>query len=297
VTGPVLLIGASGQLGHALRRAFADTALVSASHEHSAPSDASVDLGDAGSLADVVARVSPRLILIAGAMCNVDRCEGEEALCMRVNVEGPRLLAEHAARSGARVVLFSTDHVFDGRKESFVETDPVNPLNAYSRSKALAEAALRDVLPERHLIIRTAWVYGPDVHRRNFVLRLVDRLSAGEEVAVPTDQWGSPTYTDDLAEVTRGLVNGGMSGTFHATGPQLVDRFTLARMICDRFGLPSDRLLPRTTRELRQAAPRSSRVQLNCDKLSAAGGPPLRDVTEGLRQLHEWNNQVRAITK
>jgi dTDP-4-dehydrorhamnose reductase len=294
VTRPALLIGASGQLGHALRRAFSDTALVAASHEHSDSSDASVDLGDPGSLARVVARANPGLMLIAGAMCNVDRCEREEDLCMRVNVQGPRILAEHAARTGARVVLFSTDHVFDGSKEAFVETDHVNPLNAYSRSKALAEEAVREVLPEHHLIIRTAWVYGPDVHRRNFVLRLVDRLSAGEDVAVPTDQWGSPTYTDDLAGVTRGLVTSGATGTFHATGPQFLDRFTLARMICDRFGLPPDRLLPRTTEELQQAARRPSRVRLNCDKLSATGTAPFLDVTEGLRRLHEWNNQVRV---
>ena len=71
------------------------------------------------------------------------------------------------------------------------------------------------------------------------MLRLVDRLSAGEDVAVPTDQWGSPTYTDDLAGVTKRLVTSGATGTFHATGPQFLDRFALARMICDRFRLLS----------------------------------------------------------
>ena len=295
VTAPILLIGASGQLGSALRRAFADVPVMAASHQHAGPSETSVDLSDPASLAAIVAHVNPGLILIAGAMCNVDRCETEEASCMSVNVHGPRTLAERAARSGARVVLFSTDHVFDGSKDSFVENDPVNPLNVYSNSKALAEKELRDALPECHLIIRTASVYGPDVHRRNFVLRLVDRISAGENVPVPADQWGSPTYTEDLARITRHLINRGESGTFHATGPDLLDRLTLAQMICEQFEVPSQRLIPKTSRELMQAARRPSRVLLNCDKLFATGIAPPRSVTEGLQLLRAWNNQVRVI--
>ena len=218
-----MLIGASGQLGHALADSFADRGLVRGAHQHPEPGDVRVDLGDARQTASVLSEVRPDVILVAGAFCNVDRCETEPEHCARINTQGPAVVADYARTHGAHVVLFSTDHVFDGAHPSYVETDSVHPLNEYARSKALAEDEVRRRVPDRHLILRTAWVYGPDRHRRNFALRLVDRIRAGAQVQIAADQWGSPTYTVDLATATRDLVDRGVVGTFHATSPMSSD--------------------------------------------------------------------------
>src|SRR5262249_29690228 len=117
-------------------------------------------------------------------------------------------------------------------------------------------------LPERHLIVRTGWVYGPDRVRRNFALRLVDNLRARRIVRVAADQFGCPTSTSDLALATRWLVDHHHTGTFHAVGPEYVDRVTLAREVCSAFDIDAGGVVPCSTSDLRQTAPRSLRVQL-----------------------------------
>lgn len=284
-----LLIGSGGQLGRALATLFRRTHEVTQAVRRNPERDQLLlDLADPDSVRAAFRLARPELILIAGAFCNVDLCETEQDACRRVNVIGPKLLGELAREHGSLVVYYSTDHVFDGTAQSNREADPIRPLNLYARSKAEGEAALRDVLPDRHLILRTSWVYGPDRQRRNFALRLVDRLGRGEAVVVPADQWGSPTYTEDLACVTLFLVERGLTGTFHAVGPDFLDRPTLAGRICERFGLDAGKVLPKPTRELGQAAPRPLRVRLDCEKLQASGAPAFRDLEAGLRGLHGW---------
>ena len=147
---------------------------------------------------------------------------------------------------------------------------------------------IREIVPDHHLIIRTSWLYGPDVEERNFPLRLIRRLLAGERVPVPVDQWGSPTFTEDVALTTRFLMDRGGIGTFHATGPDFINRFAYASRIASQFGLPEDQLVPTPTAQLGQTAPRALRVQLDCRKLGLLGGPPLRDIEKGIVALKEW---------
>ncbi len=280
-----LLIGASGQVGRALAEAFPRDNLVTASHSHARHDDILVDLGDHASIQAALLAVQPDLVLVSGAMCNAEQCEVDPDACERVNATGPAVIAEYARVNDARIVFFSTDHVFDGALDRYVEDVAVSPLNAYARSKAHAEVMIRELVPDRHLILRTGWVYGPDAERRNFALRLVDRIEAGETVMVPSDQWGSPTYSEDLARATRYLVDHGAVGTFHATGPEFLDRETLALRICDKFRLDRRGVVARPTRELGQVASRSLRVLLDCEKLGRAGAPPFMGVADGLRSL------------
>lgn len=285
----VLVIGGSGQLGGALKAAHADAReILATACLHPQPGMVPLDLGDRFATTALLRNWRPDLVLVAGAMCHVDRCEQEPALCQRINVDGPIAVAEFARAHGSRVVFFSTDHVFDGARPSYGESDAVRPLSVYARSKMDAEAAIRDLVPDRHLIVRTGWVYGPDRQRRNFILRLIDRLRAGERVDVPEDQWGSPTYTEDLAGAVRFLVEHDATGTFHATGPDVVDRVSLARRVCDRFDLDASRVVPRTTSALGQAAQRSLRVVLDCARLRSAGAPAFKGVDAGLDSLAAW---------
>jgi dTDP-4-dehydrorhamnose reductase len=201
-------------------------------------------------------------------------------------------VAEAARQHGSRVVFFSTDHVFDGARSSYGEDDPIVPLNAYARSKVDAERAIRELLPDGHVIIRTGWVYGPDRQRRNFVLHLIDRLRSGTSVRVPSDQWGSPTCTVDLAAATAHLLERGATGTFHATGPELTDRASLARRVCERFALDPALVVAQPTSALGQAAQRSLRVLLDCSKLRATGAPPFRNIAAGLELIAAWSTST-----
>lgn len=291
----ILLIGASGQLGTALRSAFTDAGvLVETAHAHVRDAQVLLDLSDHVALRRVLTDVGPEVVLVAGAMCHVDACEQDPERCRAINTEGATVVAGWLAAHGGRLVFFSTDHVFDGKRPGpYVETDVPNPLSVYAQSKWDAERAIGGLLPAAHLVIRTGWLYGPDPERRNFALRLVDRLGAGETVRVPADQWGSPTFTDDVARATRWLIDRRLTGTFHATGPDFLDRPALAAAICATFGANGSLVTSEPTRALGQAARRSLRVQLSCGKLLAAGAPRFRGVSDGLAALARWNSSRR----
>ena len=289
MAGRCLVIGAAGQLGQALSATLRrDYDVVEAVHRNPQPGQLVIDLEDAPRTIRTVADVQPQWILIAGAFCNVDRAETEREICVQVNADTPQAIAEYARRLGAGVVFYSSDYIFDGTQERYWETDAPAPLNVYAQSKVQGEVAIRELLPNRHLIIRTAWVYGPDDVRRNFVLRLIGDVAAGNQVRVPLDQWGSPTYAEDLARATHVLLQQGKHGTFHATGPEFVDRYTLARRICRCFGLNESLVQGVPTAQLGQLARRPLKVRLDCSRFQALGCVSLRGIDAGLDALKAW---------
>jgi dTDP-4-dehydrorhamnose reductase len=124
---------------------------------------------------------------------------------MAINAAMPRVLAEEAARLNALLVHYSTDYVFDGRKEApWTEEDPTGPLNAYGASKLAGEEAIRKT-GGRYLIFRTSWVYGP--HGRNFLLTMLRLGRERDRLSVVNDQYGAPTSSIALAEATRAVVD------------------------------------------------------------------------------------------
>lgn len=283
-----LIIGASGQLGGALCAVLRGTHdVIEAARRSLGAEQVRIDLADPTGTVAAIRMVRPEWIVLAGAFCNVEGAEAQREDCFRINVETPRAIAAYAQNHGCRVVYYSTDHVFDGANEVYTESDPVHPLNVYAHSKVEGEAVIRALLPDRHLVIRTAWLYGPDAARRNFVCRILDELSAGHPVPVASDQWGSPTYTDDLALATRFLMEHGDHGTFHATGPDFLDRVSFALQICSHFKLRQDLIVPTPTLQLRQAATRPLRVRLSSQKLRALYPGGFRGVRGGFQALEE----------
>lgn len=296
---PVLILGAGGQLGRALVEEFGPHhPVVETVHRSPQPGQRRVELADPLACSELLDQVQPEWILIAAAFCNVDLCETQQDLCRRVNALAPEILSRWASAHNAVVVYYSTDHVFDGTESLYAEDDPPHPLSVYASTKVEGEMAVRRILPDRHLILRTSGLYGPDPARKNFVIRLIDRLRTGETVPVASDQWGSPTATMDLALVTRFLLEKKSRGTFHATGPDFIARIDLARQVCRTFGLPEQRLIPRETAELRQAARRPLRVRLSRERLATTGAPALRSVTmglEALRALKPFENPAHRV--
>ena len=145
-----------------------------------------------------LAENSPAIIINCAAYTNVDGCEDNRDLAMRVNGTGSELLAELAKTIDALLVHISTDFVFAGNQQTpYVETDPVDPLSVYGKSKLVGEQQIQQSGLEKYFIVRTSWLYG--VGKNNFVETIMRLAGEREELGIVTDQLGTPTYTEDLA--------------------------------------------------------------------------------------------------
>ncbi len=281
-----LVIGASGQVGHQLVNHLKKQGrdVVGTYAEHPVSGLLRLDLRLPAECESRVLEVRPDLVLCAAGMTHVDKCEAEPALARAINVEGPLACARAADKVGAKFVYYSTEYVFDGVAGPYREEDPIRPLSVYGRSKAEAEAALARDHPSA-LIIRTTVVYGPEIQGKNFVYQLLTRGSKGEPMRAPDDQISSPTYNEDLALATLRLVEMKQSGVFHITGPDILDRFAFARVVCEVFGLDASKLSPVKTADLKQVAPRPLKAGLLIHKLTRVSGYRPLGVRAGLETM------------
>lgn len=189
----IAVIGRNGQLGWELVRQAESLGL-----KMGAFGSADIDITRPESIAGrLAAGEDVRLVINAAAYTAVDRAEEEKERAFEVNRDGPANLADFCAAAGIPLIHISTDYVFDGSKPGALrEDDPVSPLGIYGQSKAAGEAEVRRKSP-RHLIVRTAWLYG--VHGQNFVKTMLRLRREKKTVRVVDDQIGCPTYAADLA--------------------------------------------------------------------------------------------------
>lgn len=188
----IALIGAKGMLARKVRQLAPAEYTV---HGFDLPE---FDLTDRAQVLAAMALLKPAVIINCAAFTNVDGCETQEELATRVNGAGPGCLAEAAKAVGAVLVHISTDYVFAGDQTiPYGEDDPTGPLSAYGRSKLAGEKAIEASGLERYFIIRTSWLYGPG--GKNFVETMIRLALERDELRVVADQFGSPTYTGDLA--------------------------------------------------------------------------------------------------
>lgn len=234
----------------------------------------------------LVYALRPDVVFLPAAFTHVDGAEERKDECFAVNVTAAARVARAVFATGGRLVLFSTDHVFGDSDRPRDEDEPTRPLNAYALSKVAAEDAVRAILPDRHLIVRTSWVYGPDGRRKNFVYRAVDTLVEGRELVVPADQFGQPTYAPDLARCAIELAHRGETGTYHVVGPAALSRLAFARVIARMYLLDERLIRGVPTAELGQSAPRPLRVRLDRTKATLAlGDDMVRGPRAGLHAL------------
>lgn len=190
----ILLTGCAGQLGRELKRSLACLGELVALDRRQ------VDLATPENLRDVVRAIAPAAIVNAAAYTAVDKAESEPALVDAINGVAPGVLADEARRRGALLIHYSTDYVFDGAKATpYTEEDVPAPLAAYGHSKLAGELAIA-AAGGRHLIIRTSWVYG--LHGSNFMKTMLRLGRERDELRVVGDQFGAPTWTRHLADVT-----------------------------------------------------------------------------------------------
>lgn len=217
----VLLIGANGQVGHALRRvvpALGETICTTRDgglEEGRGATALACDLTVPGAIAGIVTTTKPDVVVNASAYTAVDKAESERALAFRINAEAVAELAQACARSGASLIHYSTDYVFDGQADvAYTPNHPKEPLGIYGASKLAGEEAVR-ASGVRHLILRTAWVYG--LHGHNFLKTMLRLAAERDHLRVVADQIGSPTPAWLIAKVTARILQQGIgqAGTHH----------------------------------------------------------------------------------
>ncbi|MET0229953.1 MAG: dTDP-4-dehydrorhamnose reductase [Rhodanobacteraceae bacterium] len=195
-----LVLGANGQVGFELMRALVPLGEVVAATRDGAGQTVDADLARADSLAGALDAIAPDIVVNAAAYTAVDRAEDEPELADRINHRAVAEIGAWAARNGAGVVHYSTDYVFDGTAtHPYRETDPTAPLGIYGHTKRDGESALR-ASGARHLVLRTAWVYG--ARGKNFLLTMLRLARERDELRVVDDQVGAPTPARLIADAT-----------------------------------------------------------------------------------------------
>jgi dTDP-4-dehydrorhamnose reductase len=244
------------------------------------PQGLPVDISDSDSVDALFGSVSPAVVILCAALTNVEFCQNNRDAAWKINVTGPQNVARACKKCGAKLVFFSSDYVFDGAAGPYSETDAPHPISVYGESKLAAESFVRGL--DDHLIIRTTVVYGQEALGKNFCYRLINTLKAGQQIRVPKDQIGSPTYARNLAEITLDLVKKGRKGIYNVAGNDLADRFEFSRRVCAVFGLDEKLLVPVTTAELGQKAPRPLKAGLKTDKVSRDSAVAVMGIDESL---------------
>jgi dTDP-4-dehydrorhamnose reductase len=266
----ILVVGASGQVGTQVLRLLPSGVAIPASRRPEKPGWMALDLATLSEAEanELVRRHELETIYCIGGMTHVDGCESTAELALRINCQGPAILAAAAAKRAARFVYFSTDYVFNGRNGPYAEDVAGDPIGAYGRSKWLGELAVQHAHPAA-LVIRTTTVYGPDPSERNFLYSLRKGLTGTKPYRVPADQISTPTYNVDLAAAVVALVESGAQGIFHVAGPDVVSRLEFARRAAAVMGLDPAHLSGVSTAELAQVAARPLRAGLLTGKLAA----------------------------
>ena len=272
------VIGSTGQLGQDLVRAFGEET-VGLSHQD-------LDVTDGVGVASAMCSLRPDWVLNTAAFHRVDDCEINPALAFAANAVGAFNVARAAADVGAGVVFFSTDYVFGGeereRDNPYEEGDKIEPLNVYGVSKAAGEQLVMQANP-RHVVVRSAGLYGTATSRKGWTFPelMINKARTDGMVRVVTDQALSPTYTEDLAQKTKELVERDAVGLFHLTNAGECSWFEFARAVFDLAGIEVE-MEPIETGETQRRAWRPSYSALRTTRLEQAGVGPMRSWEEAL---------------
>jgi dTDP-4-dehydrorhamnose reductase len=241
------------------------------------------DITSAGSVERHVT-ASFDVVINCSAWTDVDAAEAREAEAAAVNAEGVGRLATRARQVGARLVHFSTEHVFDGTAaQPYAATDPRRPVNAYGRTKARGEELFEESRC-RGLLIRTSWLYAP--WGRNFVRTIARIARQREELRVVDDQRGRPTSAEHLARTSLALLDAGAAGTFHVTDGGECSRYELAQLVAAAVE-PSCRVLPCSSSEFPLPARRPRCGLLDLSETERTLG----------REMPSWRTHVADVVR
>ncbi len=290
----VLITGANGLLGQKLCLHFSSSFKVIATDLQpeslvSVPklSYETLDVTDIRNVDFHVRHYKPSVIINAAAYTDVDGCEIHKDRAWAVNVGGVKNLTKACQEHQVKLVQLSTDYIFDGENGPYSEDDPPHPVGFYGQTKLESEKVIQESGID-FIIVRTNVLYGFGKNvKKNFLLWLLDRLSAGEKLNIVTDQFNNPTLADNLAECILEMVQRDLSGFFHIAGSEHLSRYDFALKVAKKFGYDSALISPTTTESLSQKAKRPSHGGLKVEKAQNFLKTRLLNVEQGLERAKQ----------
>lgn len=261
-----LIIGSGGMLGSDLCKVFPDA--VKLAHRE-------LDITNREQVLKSIQGIKPDVVINAAAYTDVDGCEDNRQLALQINGYGPGYIAEACSKIGAKLVHFSTDYVFDGSRNEYVESATPNPINAYGQSKLLGEQKIAENT-NNYRIIRISWLFG--IYGRNFVETMLKLSSQMNKVKVVNDQFGKPTYTVDLANRIKDILEL-EPGVYHLTNEGVCSWYEFASAIISN-------VVPCTSDEFSRKAKRPKYSVLVNTKTG-----PMRHWKEALRSYMKERNE------
>jgi dTDP-4-dehydrorhamnose reductase len=290
--GKVLITGANGLLGQKLCCDFSTDFQVTAIDLHpqshvSLPdlSYRSLNLTDKENLFSLIRQHCPDVILNTAAYSDVDGCERWRIIARIMHVDAVENLVSISQEQRIKLVQLSTDYVFDGENGPYSEDDPPHPVSYYGETKLEGEKIIQggDI---DFLIVRTNVLYGLGKNvKKNFLLWLLDKLSAGEKIKIVTDQFNNPTLAENLSLCILEMVERNLSGIYHIGGTEYLSRYDFALKVADKFNFDKSLISPVQTIHLAQPAQRPHRGGLKIEKAQKILQTKLLNVEEGLEQV------------
>lgn len=241
------------------------------------------ELFDPSNLRWLFDQIRPDAVIHAAAIADIDYCEKYPDVAKEVNVEYTRAMADMCRERRVRMVLASTDTVFDGVKGNYTETDPVGPVNHYGQTKARAEAVVAERV-EDWAIARLAIVMGLPFFEggNSFLARLITALESKPRIPVIVEEIRTPVDVISLARALLELAGNSFQGSVHLGGNDRLDRLVFSRLIAERLGFPPEGIVPAKPGEMVGRAPRPMDVSLDSSKARTVLKTPLLGLMDGL---------------
>jgi len=279
----VYVTGVKGQLGYDVCRLLSQQGI-----ENLGVDLCDVDITDEKAIKESIRNYHPDAVVHCAAYTAVDKAEQNAETAYRINVEGTRYIAEACREIDAKMMYFSTDYVFDGKGEKpWNEEDKPNPISVYGKTKWEGEEAVRKNL-SRYYILRISWVFGRNGH--NFIETMLKLAETHKELTVVDDQFGSPTFTEDLAPVICAMIKTEQYGTYHCTNDGICSWYEFAKAIFAKSGLDVH-VIPVTTAEYKASAARPLNSRMDKTKLIKAGFGPLPTWEDALDRYLSGRNR------
>lgn len=301
MTDKILVIGGTGLVGNALTRAWSrrGSEVVAATfHCHETPFFRQLDMQDLDVVRRILNEIRPGLVAVPAANPNVDYCELHPEETRGVNVRGTLNVLRVCGEIGARMIFFSSDYVFDGKKGVYSEGDAVSPLNEYGRQKAQVEEEVLKAGPE-HLVVRTSGAFGWQWEPKNFVLQIRAKLGASHAVSVAAGVRYNPTYAENLADIVCELAEERRGGIFHVVGADRLARLEFAKAAARAFGLDESLIKGVPEGEYKPIAARPLESSLDTAKVRAAVTALIWGVDRSLKHMAsfepEWKKYAERL--
>lgn len=275
----VLVTGVTGQLGYDVARELEKRHI-----EYKGTGSREMDISDAEAVKRVITEYHPDAIIHCAAYTAVDKAEDDYGRAMDVNAKGTLAIAKAAKEIDAKMLYISTDYVFNGQgTEPFTVDAATAPLNVYGLTKLFGEEAVQLEL-SKYFIVRISWVFGKNGN--NFIKTMLRLGQTHEELTVVSDQWGSPTYTADLAPLLCDMISMDAYGIYHATNEGITNWAEFAAYIMEQAHLSCKvRPIPSSDYPTKAVRPLNSRM----DKSSLDRA--------GFTRLPEWKDALRRYLK